>query len=331
MNFADRLLRAIDKKENYVIVGLDPDVEFIPQHIQNESLDRFPPVSENDFRAVGYGFLKFNKQIIDAVEDLVPAVKLNVAFYEIYQAPGIIALDKTTKYAKEKGLVVIEDAKRNEVGNTARKYAEGHLGRVKLFGREGETRKEVPSFDFDAMTVNGYLGSDCTLEFTKKCKQFDKGIFVLDKTSNPSAGEIQDLVLESGIKLSEEVAHMIEEKWSEGTAGKEGYKSVGAVVGATYAPDAEVLRRIMPSSIFLVPGLDPKVQGGKPEDAPYFLNKDGRAAVFNLSRGAIAAFREPEYFEKYGEKNHYKAAREKVIKMREATTLATRKAEKSRW
>jgi orotidine-5'-phosphate decarboxylase len=331
MNFADRLLREIDKKENIGIVGLDPDVEFIPQHIQDEGLDKFlPRTSEDDFRAEGFALFEFNKRIIDAVADVVPAVKQQIAFYEIYKAPGIVAFDETIKYGKGKGLVVIEDGKRNDVGNTARKYSEGHLGRVKLLRRRDEARREVPSLDLDALTVNGYLGSDCVLEFAKDCKNYGKGIFVLDKTSNPSAGEIQDEILESKIKLSERMAHLIENKWSEGTKGEENYKSVGAVVGATYADDARILRRAMPTSIFLVPGYG-KAQGGRPEDIPNFVNKDSRGAIVNSSRDIIAAYREPKYLEKYGEQKFYKASLEEAIKMKEAITEALRKSEKSRW
>lgn len=332
MNFADRLLEAIDKKENIGIVGLDPDIEFIPQFIQDEGLDRFPPLTEDDFRAEGFILYEFNKKIIDAVADVTPAVKLNIAFYEAYKAPGIEAFDKTIKYAKGKRLFVAEDGKRNDVGNTARKYSEAHLGKVKRACRNGEVRKEVPSFNLDALTVNGYIGSDCVLEFVKDCRDYGKVIFVLDKTSNPSAGEIQDLVLDdSKIKLSERMAQLIDKKWSEGTIGEEGYKSVGAVVGATYASDALSLRKIMPISIFLVPGYDKKFQGGKPEDIPNFLNEDGRGAVVNSSRGIIAAYRNPDYLEKYGEENFYKASREEAIKMKEDITEALRKSEKSRW
>ncbi len=323
-NFADKLLRAIDKKENLGIVGLDPNVEFIPQHIQDKALDRYG----NNFEAVGFAFLEFNKKIVDAVADVVPAVKPQIAFYEIYKAVGINAFDKTINYAKEKGLIVIEDGKRNDISNTARKYSEGHLGKVKLLSREGEKRREIPSFDLDALTVNGYLGSDCVLEFVKDCKTYGKGIFVLDKTSNPSAGEIQDEVLESKIKLSEKMAHLIN-KWGEGTEGEEDYKSIGAVVGATYASDAQSLRRIMTSNIFLVPGL--YTQGGQPEDIPNFINEDGRGAIVNSSRGIIAVYRKPEYFEKYGTEEFYKASREKSIRMKEDITEALRKSKKSRW
>jgi len=330
-NFADRLLEAIDKKENLGIVGLDPNVEFIPQHIQDEGLDKFlPRLSEDDFRPEGYALFEFNKKIIDAVADIVPAVKLQIAFYEIYKAPGITAFDETVKYAKGKGLLVIEDGKRNDIGNTARKYAEGHLGKVKLLSRRGEKRLDVPSFDLDGLTVNGFLGSDCVLEFTPYCKEpFGKGIFVLDKTSNPSAGEIQDEVLESKIKLSEHIARLIHRKWGEGTEGKKGYRSVGAVVGATYSEDAKLLRNVMPASIFLVPGL--YTQGGQPGDIPNFINEDGRGAIVNSSREVIAAYMKHPYSEVYGEENFYKASREQAIKMKGDINSALKKTGKSRW
>lgn len=328
-NFSDRLLRTVDEKENLGIVGLDPDVEFIPQFIQEKALEKYPLVSRNDFKAEGFAFFEFNKSIIDAVADLVPAVKLNIAFYEAYKSSGITAFDKTIKYARKRNLIVLEDCKRNDVGNTARKYSEGHLGKVKLLSRKNEKREEAFSFGLDGITANGYLGSDCILEFVKDCKEYGKGIFVLDKTSNPSAGEIQDEILESNIKISERMAQLIEKKWSEGTEGEEGYKSVGAVVGATYAEDARVLRKIMPNNIFLVPGY--RAQGGKPEDIPNFVNNDGRGAIVNSSRGIITAYKEPENLEKYGEEKFYKASRDEATKMKEDITEALRKSKKSRW
>lgn len=325
-NFADKTLQAIDKKETGLICGLDDDVELTPQYIQDKALDKYG----DTFEAVGYAFFEFNKPVIDAICDVLPAVKLQIAHYEAYGAPGIDAFNETVKYARKKGLLVIEDGKRNDIGNTARKYADGHLGRVKLLARKGEERKEVPSYDLGALTVNGYLGSDCVLEFVKPCKAYGKGIFVLDKTSNPSAGEIQDLVLESKMKLSEEMAHNIN-RWGERTEGAEGYRSVGAVVGATYAEDAKILRKIMTNNIFLVPGLG-KSQGGEISDTHNFLNADGRGAVFNMSRDLIdAVHRNPEYMEKYGEKNFYKATREEAIRVKEKLTDVMRKAGKSRW
>lgn len=333
-NFADGLLRQIDKAETPLICGLDPDLGFMPQYIQDKALDKYPRLAEDDFRAEGFALFEFNKQIIDALhgnrKNVVPAVKPQIAFYEAYKAPGIEAFDRTIKYARKKGFIVIEDGKRNDIGNTAKKYADGHLGKVKLLARKGEERKCAFSYDLDALTVNGYLGSDCILEFVKPCKIYGKGIFVLDKTSNPSAGEIQDLVLESGIMLSEEMAHWIN-RWAEGAKGAEGYKSVGAVVGATYAGDARKLRRIMQDNIFLVPGLG-KSQGGEIGDTHNFLNPDGRGAVFNMSRDLIdAVHRKPEYLEKYGEENFHEAARDEAIIMKENLTEVVRKVGKSRW
>ncbi len=325
-NFADRMLRKIDMKETALICGLDPDVEFTPQHIQDKALDKYGCT----FEAVGYAFFEFNKPIIDSVFDILPAVKLQIAHYEAYGAPGIEAFDKTIKYARKKGLIVIEDGKRNDIGNTAKKYADGHLGKVKLLARKGEARKEVPSYDLDGLTVNGYLGSDCVLEFVKACKEYGKGVFVLDKTSNPSAGEFQDEILQSGIKLSEKMAQMIN-IWGEGTEGNEGYSPIGAVVGATYPEDAKALRKIMPNNIFLVPGLG-KSQGGRIEDAQNFVNQDGRGAIFNMSRDLIdAVHRNPEYMEEYGEEGFYKATRDEAVKVKEELTEVMRKAGKSRW
>jgi orotidine-5'-phosphate decarboxylase len=323
-NFADRLLREIDRKENLGIVGLDPDVEFIPQCLQDRALD----IHGESFEAVGHAFFEYNKLIIDYISDIVPAVKPQMAFYEIYKSPGIEAFDNTVRYARSKGLIVIEDCKRNDVGNTAKKYSEGHIGMVKMLRRKGEERKSFPSFDLDAVTVDGYIGSDCVLEFARDCKEYGKGIFVLDRTSNPSSVDLQNQILDDGLKVSERMAHLIN-SWGQGTQGDEGYNSVGAVVGATWPPEARSLRRIMNSNIFLVPGYG--AQGGKPADMPTFVNADGRGAIVSSSRGVIAAYREKEYMMKYGEENFYKAARDESIKMKDEINEALCKSGKSRW
>ena len=213
------------------------------------------------------------------------------------------------------------------------------MGRVPLLCRKGESRLEVPSFDLDGLTVNVFLGSDCAMPFVTDCLHYGKGIFCLDKTSNPSAGELQDLLVldeesQTKTKLSERVAHLIN-KWGEGTDGIEGYRSVGAVVGATYAGDATNLRTIMPNNIFLVPGL--YTQGGQPEDIPNFVNKStdsrihGRGAIVNSSREIIYAYRKPEWSLKHDEEEFAEASREKAIKMKKDLTAALRNAQKSRW
>jgi orotidine-5'-phosphate decarboxylase len=272
--FADKLLDAIDKKQNISCVGLDPDIKKIPEFLKAEAMALFG----DTFEAVGYAFTQFNKGIIAKVHDLAAVVKPQMAFYEKYMIPGIIAFKATVDYAKSFGLLVIEDAKRNDIKNTAKQYSDGHIGRVELC-----SGRKVPALDVDALTVNGYLGTDGVAPFVEDVKAYQKGIFILDKTSNPSSGDLQDLVLkESDLKVSEKMAQLID-KWGEGTEGERGYKSVGAVVGVTYGKDGAAFRKWMPKSILLMPGYGS--QGGKAEDIIPCLNPDGYGAIVNNSSG----------------------------------------------
>jgi orotidine-5'-phosphate decarboxylase len=287
--FADKLLDAIDKKQNISCVGLDPDIQKIPEFLKAEAMALFG----DTFEAVGYAFTQFNKEIIDNVADLVAVVKPQMAFYEKYMAPGIIAFKATVDYAKSKGLLVIEDAKRNDIKNTAKQYSDGHLGIVELC-----SCRRVPAFDVDALTVNGYLGSDGVVPFVEDVINGKKGIFVLCKTSNPSSGELQDLVLsESNLRVSEQMAQMIN-KWGAGTEGDRGYQSVGAVVGVTYGKDGATFRKWMPKSIMLMPGYGS--QGGKAEDVIPCLNPDGYGAIVNNSSGINYAWVKDNMPEDFG-------------------------------
>jgi orotidine-5'-phosphate decarboxylase len=288
--FADKLLDAIDKKQNISCVGLDPDIQKIPEFLKAEAMALFG----DTFEAVGYAFTQFNKEIIDNVADLVAVVKPQMAFYEKYMAQGINAFKATVDYAKSKGLLVIEDAKRNDIKNTAKQYSDGHLGIVELC-----SCRRVPAFDVDALTVNAYLGTDGVAHFVEDVINGKKGIFVLCKTSNPSSGELQDLVLEeSKLMVSEKMAQMID-KWGEGTEGERGYKSVGAVVGVTYSErDGPKFRKRMPKSILLMPGYG--TQGGKAEDVIPCLNPDGYGAIVNNSSGINYAWVKDNMPEDFG-------------------------------
>lgn len=311
-HYADRLLKAIVKKQNPAVVGLDPRLEQIPQFIKDEMVKK----SGKTFEAAAQSLLKFNKMIIDAIYEIVPAVKPQIAFYEKYGIHGIKAFDETVKYAKSKGLLVIADVKRNDIGSTAQAYSQAFLGRVDLFG------EKATNFDVDCITVNPYLGIDGIKPFIEDIKEYGKGIFVLVKTSNPSSGEFQNMV-SNGKKMYEHVASLVNE-WNKDTIGKSGYGSVGAVVGATYPKEADRLRKLMPKSIFLVPGYG--AQGGGAEDTVPCFNENGFGAVINSSRGIIFAYQKENR-----EDDFDVAAGEAAQKMKEDINKALKKAGKLAW
>ena len=271
--FSDRLLTKIDKKRSVAVVGLDPDYQRIPLCFREATWG-----NEGDLlKYAADAIIIFNKCIIDVVEPYVPAVKPQIAFFERYGIEGIRAFINTVEYARNKGLIVIEDAKRNDIGNTAQAYADGHIGMVKL---DEDLKCRV--FGVDAITINPYLGSDGINPFLDTLKKYRKGIFVLVKTSNPSSSELQDIVLGDGkTKLFEYVAKIVN-TWGDKFVGQRGYSSVGAVVGATFPEHARVLRLIMPKSIFLVPGYG--AQGAAGKDITECFNKDGYGAIVSASR-----------------------------------------------
>jgi orotidine-5'-phosphate decarboxylase len=269
-NFADRLIKAINIKGNPCIVGLDPRLDLIPEFILNEL--RSKPIDEQ----VTCALTNFHIHILDAIKDLVPAVKPQIAFYEQYGLPGLVAFQNTISAAKTRGLFVIVDAKRNDIGSTAEAYANAFLGKSDIFG----IKKSL--FDVDALTVNPYLGSETIVPFVKVCKEYGKGIFVLVKTSNPGSGDIQDKVsFSTKNRVYIDVAK-ITNNLGNNLVGEEGYSSIGAVVGATYPGAAEELRVVMKNNIFLVPGYG--AQGAKGQDIVNCFNSDGYGAIINASR-----------------------------------------------
>lgn len=288
----DTLVEKIKEKKAPVCVGLDPVIDFIPEYLKEKSFGETEPNEE----AVAGAFFEFNKIIIDSVYDLIPAVKPQIAMYEELGLSGMDAYIKTCVYAKKKGLVVIGDVKRGDIGSTSRAYAHAHIG--------------GSSFDVDFATVNPYMGSDGINEFLKCCKEYDKGIFVLVKTSNPSSSEIQDLKA-GGDTIYEIVAKKVSE-WGSGLKGKCGYSRVGAVVGATYPEIGKKLRRLMPDSYFLVPGYG--AQGASGKDLKEYFNSDGLGAVINSSRGIIAAYKKEPYLS-FGESGFGDAARKATLDM----------------
>ena len=274
-----KLLNEIDKKKAPVVVGLDPQPAFIPAKLLEDAKSEFGATLE----AAAEAYYRFNTAIIDAVSDIVPA--------------GMEAYRKTCEYASSKGLVVIGDIKRGDIGSTSGAYANAHLGRVSFFGEEFEPFKE------DVVTVNPYLGTDGVKPFVDVARQYDKGIFVLVKTSNPSSGEFQD-VMTGDVSLYERVGAMVETWGSEGI--KDGYSDVGAVVGATYPEIGAKMRKAMPHTVILVPGYG--AQGGSGKDIRVFFDEDGRGAIVNSSRGIIAAYKNDKY-SSYGEDGFADAAR----------------------
>jgi len=304
-NFADRLIDAIKEKGSPICVGLDPRLNQIPGFIKEKALSE----NKSPTEAAADAILEFNKGIIDGVADLVPIVKPQIAFYEIFGYQGLRAYEETLKYAKQKGLLTIADAKRNDIGSTAEAYARAFLGEVEMF--EGENEVVTPIYDADSITINSYLGWDGVKPFVEECRKYGKGIFSLVKTSNPSSGDLQDVELKDGGTVYELMGELLD-SWGADEVGENGYSFLGAVVGATYPEQAKKLREIMPKSIFLVPGYG--AQGGGAEDVKPCFNDDGLGAVVNSSRGIIFAYQKLEGFD---EKSYAEAARQACVNMKE--------------
>ena len=295
----NKLISNIRKTNAPIVVGLDPMLNYIPEHIQKKAFAEFGETLEGAAEAIW----QYNKGIVDATFDLIPAVKPQIAMYEQFGIPGLIAYKKTVEYCKSKDLVVIGDIKRGDIGSTSAAYAVGHLGQVQVGS------KKYAGFDEDFATVNPYLGSDGVKPFMDVCKEEKKGIFVLVKTSNPSSGEFQDRVID-GRPLYELVGEKVAQ-WGDELMG-DGYSYVRAVVGATYPEMGKVLRKIMPKTFILVPGYG--AQGGKGADLVHFFNEDGLGAIVNSSRGIIAAYKQEKYKE-FGAENYADASRAAVKDM----------------
>ena len=296
----EKLVSRIKKLNAPIVVGLDPTLNFVPKFLIDKAINEKGETLE----AAADAIFEFNKAIVDAVYDLIPAVKPQIAMYEQFGIPGLMAYKKTLDYCHEKELLVIGDAKRGDIGSTSTAYAIGHLGKVKI----GST--EIAPIDADFLTINPYMGSDSVVPFVEECKKHDKGLFILVKTSNPSSGEFQDQKV--GEKaVYERVGKKVDE-WGLDTV-KEGYSDVGAVVGATYPEMGKVLREIMPKAYILVPGYG--AQGGTAAELKPFFNKDGLGAIVNSSRGIIAAYKQEKYAE-FGAEGFAEAAREAVIDMK---------------
>ena len=298
----NQLVKNIKEKDAPIVVGLDPKLDYLPEKLLEEAIASRGETLD----AAAEAIWQFNKGIIDATYDLIPAVKPQSAMYEQFGIPGMEAFKRTCDYARSKGLVIIGDVKRGDIGSTSEAYAVGHLGKVQVGSRT------FYPFTEDFVTVNPYLGSDGVKPFIKICKEENKGIFVLVKTSNPSSGEFQDRVVD-GKPIYELVAEKVAE-WGQTHMG-ENYSYVGAVVGATYPEMGAALRKVMPKTYILVPGYG--AQGGKGKDLAAFFNEDGLGAIVNSSRGIICAYKQDAYKDQFGPDTYADASRQAVIDMRE--------------
>ena len=297
-----KLIDKIQKTNAPIVVGLDPMLNYIPEHITKAAFAQYGETLEGAAEAVW----QYNKAIVDATYDLIPCVKPQIAMYEQFGVPGLIAFKKTVDYCHEKGLLVIGDVKRGDIGSTSAAYAVAHLGKTAVGSNT------YAAFDEDFATVNPYLGSDGVKPFLEVCNSDDRGIFLLVKTSNPSSGEFQDRLID-GRPLYEWVGEKVAE-WGE--ASMDGaYSNVGCVVGATYPEMGKILRKIMPKAYILVPGYG--AQGGTAEGLKPYFNADGLGAIVNSSRGIIAAYKQAKYAEKFAPENFADASRQAVIDMRE--------------
>lgn len=312
-HFSDRLLKAIEAKGAPICVGLDPRLDQLPVQVVQQAFHEYGKNCEG----VAAAFEIFNRAVIDVIYDLVPVVKPQMAFYEAYGSPGIQAFKNTVDYARSKGLIVIEDAKRNDIGSTATAYASGHLGYVST-----GSANPSPSLDVDALTINAYLGYDGIKPFIQEAMLYGKGVFILVKTSNPSSKDIQDLILAQPFKsipLYERVAQLVDE-WGRESIGTLGFSDVGAVVGATFPLEIAKLRQIMPRTMFLLPGYGS--QGARGKDVVSAFNARKEGAIVSSSRDIIYAFRSKEGKEIKKEGNFTQLIRQSVLLMREDINTA---------
>ncbi len=295
----DALMASIAKTQNPTVAGLDPKLDYVPEYILKKNFEKYGETLKGAAKAL----LEFNKGLIDALHEVVPAIKPQAAYYEMYGTAGVKTLYKTQEYAKKRGMLVITDGKRNDIGTTMEAYATAHLGKVKV----GEN--EYCPFLGDALTVNGYLGSDGIKPLIKVCSEYNKGIFVLVKTSNPSSGELQDKLID-GVTVYETMGKMCEE-WGKDLMGKYGYSGVGAVVGATYPEQIKELRAKLPHTFFLIPGYG--AQGASAKDIAGAFDSNGLGGIVNSSRGIMCAYKK----EGCDERDYAGAAYREAIRMRD--------------
>lgn len=298
-NAMDRLIEKIKEMNNPTVMGLDPRYEMLPECVTQ----KYPKNLEGAAQAI----IEFNQKLIDATCDIIPAIKPQIAFYEMYGIPGMKAFQETCKYAKEKGMIVIADIKRGDIGSTAAGYSNAYLGKTTI----GEVEESL--YDIDFVTVNPYMGTDCVKPFIEDCKKYNKGLFILVKTSNPSSGELQDVKFENGEEVYKRVANLVE-KWGEELRGEKGYSSIAAVVGATYPKQLEELRSLAPHTFFLIPGYG--AQGGKAEDIALGFDSNGIGGIINASRSLMCAYKSDKWKDIYQE-DYAQATRAEAMRMKE--------------
>ena len=299
-NIIDQLIEKIKIMKNPTVIGLDPRYEMLPKCVK----EKYPKTLEG----VGQAIIEYNKELIDAIYDIIPAIKPQIAFYEMYGISGMQAFKETCEYAKQKGMFVIADIKRGDIGSTAQGYSNAYLGKTKI------EENEQSLYDIDFVTVNPYMGTDCVKPFIDDCKKYNKGLFILVKTSNPSSGELQDEKLENGEEVYTRVAKYVE-KWGEELRGEYKYSSISAVVGATYPEQLKQLRQIAPHTYFLIPGYG--AQGGKAEDIALGFDENGLGGIVNASRSLMCAYKSEMWKDKFEEKDYAKATRAEAIRMKE--------------
>ena len=308
MKAIDRLINRIKELNNPTVIGLDPRYNLLPKCV----LEKYP----NTLEGISDAIIEYNKALIDEIYDIIPAIKPQIAFYEMFGIHGMKAFEETCKYAKEKGMVVIADIKRGDIGSTAQGYSNAYLGKTKI----GD--KEESIFDVDFVTVNPYMGTDCIKPFIDDCKKYDKGVFILVKTSNPSSGELQDIKLENGEEVYMKVAKLVKE-WGKDLIGENGYSSIAAVVGATYPKQLEEIRKSAPNTYFLIPGYG--AQGGKAEDIAFGFDKNGLGGIVNASRSLMCAYKSDMWKDKFKEEDYAKATRAEALRMKEDLLQAINK------
>lgn len=299
-NLMDRLIEKIKQMSNPTVIGVDTRYELVPDCVKNKY--------SKDINGMCKAMLEYSKALIDATYDIIPAVKLQSAYFEMYGIEGIKLYKEMIDYCKSKGMIVMADVKRGDIGSTSSGYSRAYLGK-NLINEEEES-----IFDADFATVNPYMGSDCVNPFVEDCKKYDKGIFVLVKTSNKSSGEIQDLKTEDGEEVYKKVARLVN-SWGEDLIGENGYSNVSAVVGATYPKQLEELRELMPHAYFLIPGYG--AQGGKAEDIALGFDENGLGGIVNATRSLMCAYKSERWQNEFSEEDYAKATRAEAIRMRD--------------
>ncbi len=304
-NAMDVLIEKIKECDNPTVIGVDTRYDMVPEYVRKKY--------STDLKGMCNAMLEYSKALIDATYDIIPAVKLQSAYFEMYGVEGIKLYKEMIDYCKEKGMVVMADVKRGDIGSTSAGYSRAYLGKNMI------DEKEQAIFDVDFATVNPYMGSDCVMPFVEDCKKYNKGIFVLVKTSNKSSGEIQDVKAEDGEEIYKKVAKLVN-TWGSELIGENGYSSVSAVVGATYPKQLQELRELMPHSYFLIPGYG--AQGGKAEDIALGFDENGLGGIVNATRSLMCAYKSDLWKDKFAEEDYAKATRAEAIRMRDELNSA---------